>query len=101
MTADTNTAHTPGPWEITTEATRLFVRPEHGAGAVCGINRDGQPDNGQTATSEAIADANARLIAAAPALLEALRQFVRVGVPGPGSQCQIAARAAIAQATGE
>lgn len=89
-----NTKHTPGPWKATpcrvyapeTE-DRLELRV-----TISGGNRD---DN----------RANARLIAAAPDLLEALRGLLpdAVGnhIGGPDTQARIdAARAAIAKATG-
>ena len=101
------TKHTPGPWIPARKANCTSCR--HPA-----ILRDG----GQVATatwqgSEAATDANARLIAAAPELLEALQEMVAgdaeaiaeadaLGVPFPGEMLTAYRRAvaAISKATG-
>ena len=91
--------HTPGPWHIkdvcgdrvdvgyNAEPTSTdFV-------ASCGY-QDGKKDGECTA--------NARLIAAAPDMLEALEAMVNPGHPGPPNLEQVvAARAAIAKARGQ
>ena len=64
-------AHTPGPWEFTTRPdsggeSRPVVT--HGLDLVCAVSRR----DGDTSESEA----NARLIAASPELLEALRGII-------------------------
>lgn len=60
------TTHTPGPWRISQNVSRHVIGPKGGV-VTCGeLTWDGPG-------STAIADANARLIAAAPELLEALR----------------------------
>lgn len=82
--------HTPGPWTV--RSTCIYTADEHEDWvASCG--------NGQVARQQ-INKANARLIAAAPELLEAL-QFV---MTASGEQLSTAfeqAQAAIAKATGE
>lgn len=92
-----NTQHTPGPWFVRDHEYGEFVYCKNGYIISGPINKrtDG---------------ANARLIAAAPDLLEALKAFLRapsIGSNGPGSSTIVvqdfnlrAARAAIAKATG-
>jgi hypothetical protein len=93
--------HTPGPWKINRHgyeslyACHEFVEGDSGIG-VCGI---WHPE------SHREQDANARLIAAAPELLEALKQVVAwMDAPGDSAfgdaQLQTA-RDAISKATGE
>jgi len=100
-------AHTPGPWSITSEdGDGLYVTaPDDGnaddpwnialAFAACGY--PGDPRSGST-------QANARLIAAAPDLLEALQLVLSIVAPeGAGSAfisagTERTARAAIAKA---
>lgn len=57
--------HTPGPWEFDTDV----VQPVEGEFAGCHICRLTLPHDGLTA----VRDANARLIAAAPEMLAALK----------------------------
>jgi hypothetical protein len=83
--------HTPGPWKVTQHDMGAFIRCPADyiiAGPV--DTRRGH-------------EANARLIAAAPELLEALREFVEAfeGCYADGEPAMIKAKAAIAKATGE
>jgi hypothetical protein len=80
------TTHTPGPWSVWTLADSMIdvaVGPAAGGVAVCQIvTADGRGIN--TVSAMEAGNANARLIAAAPELLEALQD----------------ARAALAASTG-
>ena len=72
------TAHTPGPWRAGRNSHFWEVYPERGGdegipfavGDVC-VSEPGNPDGG-------LQEANARLIAAAPELLEALIDMVAI-----------------------
>jgi len=72
------TRHTPGPWEVHGDTTsQLFY--VHGSNAVCDIRRgSGQYGDGRFHRTPAEDEANARLIAAAPKLAEALKSCERV-----------------------
>ena len=90
-----NTKHTPGPWIVTEgdEWTSDVHTEDESNGkrtvASCNTHRDE-------------VDANKRLIAAAPELLEALQQCELIMGHGGGMQDTVdRARAAIAKATGE
>jgi hypothetical protein len=110
--------HTPGPWEAEKRAgdewwfggrdgMEIVVRPpSEKFGAVCVIG---------ASSAETENDANARLIAAAPELLEALKAFMaldrsfstvcdahlkEMAAKGPMARAVQLARAAIAKATG-
>lgn len=90
-------AHTPGPWTVKLTGMRgSFHIPEaqkHEAKAA-----DVDDVDGYTVSS-----ANARLIAAAPELLEALRYVMEDeinGIPRASSSCRRVVAAAIAKATG-
>jgi hypothetical protein len=96
------TKPTPGPWYIKTRQARFdpTVVIEDG---VCGPDGEQIKVCGMTLTSSAEAKANARLIAAAPEMLEALREIIAVAEgkhlrPIMGID---AVRRAIAKATGE
>lgn len=88
--------HTPGPWHVT--AMHKGIRPsfhspgENGGVAICEMYSSGRD-----------VVANARLIAAAPDLLEALEGMVSDfdGCYADGEPAMIKARAAIAKARGE
>ncbi len=98
-------AHTPGPWQLTVGAGATEIRgtldPEQHGGVtsprVCRVLR-----------ADLNANANARLIAAAPDLLDALQDLFDADMEhcmmGDGKQDQIEAiakaRAAVANATG-
>src|SRR5512138_3134996 len=91
---------TPGPWSVTHDAER-GLRDEV---AVCyGAGRDGalyvvaERSAFDTPDFRAMREANARLIAAAPELLDALDLLLHDRTPWTVS----CARAAIAEATGE
>lgn len=95
------TQHTPGPWEVVHAEYGIVVRTEsptktkYGASryaAIGGFDRN-EPDQ------LAEAQANARLIAAAPDLLEALLFVLKY--ESMGAVTEATARAAIAKATGE
>ena len=93
-------AATPGPWYVTGKLTR-YVEARIDGGliqevAACGPTK---ADGGYGPQQEA----NARLIAAAPDLLEALKWMVLRTEEGgyPDGKCLEEARAAIARATGE
>jgi hypothetical protein len=90
------TQHTPGPWrEYNAKGSRILNN-----WSVC--NRDGtrianiEQMPGQSSEEE---HANARLIAAAPELLEALREMTERGGWMPSDERFIRAKAAIAKAT--
>ncbi len=105
-------AHTPGPWRAVRNGSFWQFNGADGfqigdvAASLCLRNRGNGPVEAEDwATSEA----NARLIAAAPELLEALRDAAlqlesvatKFGEPGSGNTIIIKARVAIAKATGD
>lgn len=105
---DSKTQHTPGPWRASDFQPYLF-----GAANGLGIDPLGfvyGPSCGEQSEYGRRSLANARLVAAAPELLEALNAFLRapsIGSEGPGSSTIVvqefnlrAARAAVAKATG-
>lgn len=74
--------HTPGPWLLEMEPTevagvevRFNVRAEHRVGIAGGQSQEHLLDDG---IHKSECEANARLIAAAPELLEALREYASV-----------------------
>ena len=91
----TQVKHTPGPWRLVWWGNEAYPYPlsilAENDGAW--IARDGHVSS----------DANARLIAAAPDMLEALRGMLRLAEAANVSERIICheARAAIARATGE
>jgi hypothetical protein len=100
----TDTQHTPGPWFATPGNYAVYVKDAYGdqGDLVCALY-------GAGATSYECA-ANARLIAAAPELLEACRLFVAYDTDESGddvalmlayARARAEIRAAIAKATGE
>ena len=90
------TKHTPGDWYVTGEMTR-YINVRIGGGLIQEVASCGptEADGGYGSQQEA----NARLIAAAPDLLEALRGVLRIA--DRKTDEFDAARAAIAKATGE
>ena len=108
--------HTPGPWELHKPAfgeQHIYVNSDHtvhgmktksGRQHICVVPYEGK--KGAVAYHEMF-NANARLIAAAPDLLEALKvmveQFTKGSSPSTlkDSEARIKAHAAIAKATGE
>ncbi len=99
--------HTPGPWSVGTrgDGTPGYVYCDNELGSAVAIVY-GKPLE-YTVFSRAEEIANARLIAAAPDLLEALRYYASPEtwtinqVEGPDGDYGAKARAAIAKATGE
>lgn len=81
------TKHTPGPWLMCESATHVTVTNAHGDA----VFHDDKRIPGVMA--------DARLIAAAPDLLEALRFVLKY--EGMGAVTEATVRAAIAKATGE
>lgn len=93
--------HTPGPWEIDGEYVQQAGQT---VVAVCDVlNMDKAGDKGWY--SGPVTQANKRLIAASPELLEALEALLGMDVAyqrGPRVEAAVAAgRAAIAKAKGE
>jgi hypothetical protein len=87
------TAHTPGPWQVDpTYQSPSYVRAACAALVASTSWAWGGKD--------LPADANARLVAAAPALLEALRAVVAAAENGDEMTAINLAEAAIARATG-
>ena len=91
--------HTPGPWSfgygVTTEYGEVFgvgVTTKPDWTVVCAVSRPGDVN--------AIDEANARLIAAAPDLLEFARSVVRYAGSSGDDYLADKARAAIAKAIG-
>lgn len=83
--------HTPGPWffESSGEAYEIFICDENG-------------DVVDSVAGEVVNEEDARLIAAAPELLEALQEVERkLGWIAIGSELLEKTRAVIAKATGE
>lgn len=68
--------HTPGPWKVWHGSRSVFAHNEHIADIYLPEPREGE--NGIARTPELIA--NAKLIAAAPELLEALRDTLEVAL---------------------
>lgn len=95
--AGRNGAHTPGPWVID-PCWDILGNTDDGNGMVCQVTTDGVPI--------AEASSNARLIAAAPELLEALSALDRMNRgldwcdPDEQARRWSCARAAIAKAEG-
>lgn len=107
-----STPHTPGPWEIRHESTdpEWAVVVATGGRIVANVNAETGPDIPPLVSTKMPRDANARLIAAAPDLLEALQRTVealeywlpRHGDPeGANSAMMVNARATIAKATSD
>lgn len=85
--------HTPGPWRVTYDGTAYFVQ-EHLKTEVLSVDEHGNPCKWSKER-----EGNARLIAAAPDLLEALKATVAdTAHSSPDLRNQ--ALAAIAKATG-
>ena len=97
-----NAQHTPGPWKIEVE---LGSRHDEFLIAKDAGDRGRGIAIAETRTGSGSERANARLIAAAPELLEALQrlsaQCTRLRLPGqPETDAEKTARAVIAKATG-
>jgi hypothetical protein len=95
--------HTPGPWVRCTEAPKIIMSGSfidgHQGYIVCSVSGN---DNSGFYVNEEEAEANARLISAAPELLEALEGVERLcsqsGYVGVNGQYLKVVRAAIAKA---
>lgn len=99
------TKHTPGPWEAIDSKHGLLVRTESPSKTKYGASRYaaiGGFESGDKDQYEE-AKANARLIAAAPELFEALKWMIQRADEGgyPDGRCLKEARLAIAKATGQ
>lgn len=96
-----STKHTPGPWiggQLRTKGAvpqcdGIDIGAESGANVAIALHKDGDRTAAETR-------ANARLITAAPALLEAL-VYIRACIEADVKPGMNRANAAIAQATGE
>ncbi len=85
--------HTPGPWELHAEPGGIRIcKADHSAHG-CFLVAEAEILH----IERSVAEANARLIAAAPALLEALGELLRVG---RDQDVVVKARAVIAQGEG-
>ena len=82
------TQYTPGPWTYEAEETGFAGAIVATTGWICDFDTDPSL-------------ANARLIAAAPDLLEALQAVIAEHEDGYGLKCVEQVKAAIAKATGE
>lgn len=87
--------HTPGPWHITDEGSQIVIQTfsDHPTGTLARIYR-----------ADELAYSDARLISAAPELLEALQMLIPQEPQEADSYDRAmwkAARAAIAKATGK
>ncbi len=100
------TNHTPGPWKVDEARTGPYgdydssIIARDGLtyiGTITGDDRHGTADQYDAAVPAQEAHANARLIAAAPELLAALKHLIRDGGPGDFPT----AEAAIAKAEGK
>lgn len=92
-------SHTPGPWFVSEFAGALIVRADLGDGE--SVDVAALMDEGST--EDVTIEANARLIAAAPELLDALRRslwLIEVEHKLDGQHITRDARAAIAKAEG-
>ena len=98
--------HTPGPWEARKGAGWYVARPRYGE-ATLAVGMDGVTlvtSPSETPWNDDVeSEANARLIAAAPELLEACEEFVRKCECGEALSSRSYAQmiAAIAKAKGE
>lgn len=91
--------HTPGPWAIDWNVSRIDVFSADAATLVATIRR-----STLSAGIDDVAKANARLISASPVMLEALKEIVDAADGKGWEQLDAGfgkARAAIAKATGE
>ncbi len=90
------TTHTPGPWQVTHEDPTQVCDSD-------GEMRGCSPIAQCTVGTKRERKANARLIAAAPELLDALRKLAKLydAMGAPRGACRILADAAIAKAKGK
>lgn len=95
--------HTPGPWSVNTDAEYCGMRIDapNGRSVAHAIQRDAHPVHGQGIT-QAEAEANGRLISAAPDLILALYETTALlEACGDSNRVTKLARAAIAKARGD
>ena len=87
--------HTPGPWKWDGHLEQAIITADSGEEVLWGCGCCDSP--------RLLCEADARLIAAAPELLEALENLLKVHEGEGGTQCHAGdiARAAIAKAKGE
>lgn len=90
--------HTPGPWSVphfaeagNCQCGYVFSDSQTGMGSICTVDWGGENE------TKEVASANARVIAAAPELLEALQDLLARN----NSANRLKAYTAIAKATGE
>ncbi len=108
MNATTKTAHTPGPWKWSQESVdpEWAVVTSEGGNVVANVNSETGPDIPPLVSTKMPQHANARLIAAAPAMYEALSRLFDGNVDC-GTYWKIdasdiqAAKQALAQAEGQ
>ena len=75
--------HTPGPWTYDESTNEIFsLTEEHGSGWIAVI---GGNDSNNVPYAEETKTANARLISAAPELLDGLRQIAHKQKTGEGN----------------
>lgn len=86
------TNHTPGPWGISGNRIYAANKP------ICSIPTRFNDENNEWEYSSPENEANAKLIAAAPELLEALQLFVNSGLVTEESDAMKLGRAAIEKA---
>ncbi|MCB2020944.1 MAG: hypothetical protein KDG44_09070, partial [Burkholderiaceae bacterium] len=106
---DDMSAHTPGPWRITDRYGVLTDQVGIDGRTVCTVwvRQQGHRPSGVDTEPWPEGEANARLIAAAPELLDALRELAELvvlqfGMPPPGADGPLQkALAAIAKADGD
>lgn len=91
--------HTPGPWYALRGQRNISIRHKTGDKFLPMVNVASVRGNFPADCPYGSSEANARLIAAAPELLDALELIANTGMDA--RQCMLTARAAIAKATGE
>jgi len=106
----TNATHTPGPWEAADNNTGTGTNIRNGAGTLLAVVHSYRANPDKSYPNADTRRANARLISAAPDLLEALERAIeyveRFGdmnhepLPGDCAATLYASRAAIAKARG-
>lgn len=95
--------HTPGPWEVDFETYPIMVRSQSETWPLVDELGNEEGRAGVFIANTGDNKANARLIAAAPDLLEALCKLAELydAMGAPRGPCRIIADAAIDKATGE
>ncbi len=72
-----NSKHTPGPWITTPTFSHVFRNEGEHDGVICAMPRNDSPIQWVCDPASLENSANARLIAAAPDLLEALKEVIQ------------------------